>query len=236
MIYNVAFIAIILTQAVVHSCPYLDSLKRDAESATKEEMSKWSRFLRSADSATEGKPKENLLNVNSNKASICAAYKSLKSMYDNAYPPDSDILGQSNIVGKAVRLVWHDGGEYDKTSSDKLGMDGCLSRSGANKGLLEADGIVATVFEPMYRKISDKITKADFIAMIGKIAVEKSAVLPMKMPFYYGRNDVVDCEAGAGRLPNAQDPAGEFKRVFEKQLGFTTAEAGILLIKYILQP
>ena len=42
----------------------------------------------------------------------------------------------SNLVGAALRLVFHDAGEVDIHTADLFGSDGCLADIGPNSGLI----------------------------------------------------------------------------------------------------
>ncbi len=70
----------------------------------------------------------------------------------------------SNLLGSALRLVFHDAGEVDIRTSDLFGSDGCLSDSGPNSGLKEKNTIAMTIIDPYFidmiiamRKILTKI-------------------------------------------------------------------------------
>lgn len=108
-----------------------------------------------------------------------------------------------------------------------MGPDGCMSSSGDNAGLIEANSLVRTVLEPIWQKYCDTISRADFWALFAKLVVEKAdPTHTIRIPFQYGRVDSVACEAGAGRLPNAQLGRNMLQQVFVTQMGLTMNDAG----------
>lgn len=138
---------------------------------------------------------------------------------------------QSDLVGKSLRLAFHDAAEVDITDlSDKMGSDGCLSTSSDNIGLLEDNSIVMTVFEPLWQSVCDKISRADFWVLLAIIFVHEASGQKVSIPFYYGRKDAESsCSDGTGRLPNAFRGASEFQRVFINQMGLTMKDATTLI-------
>lgn len=137
---------------------------------------------------------------------------------------------RSNIFGICIRLAFHDAGEADLRTTDKLGPDGCLSNNESNAGLIENDSLVITLIEPMWQKYCDKISRADFWALMGKLAAERAdPTRTLRIPFQYGRKDNIDCSAGANRLPRSQDGISEFQRVFVQQMKLTLYDAVTLV-------
>jgi hypothetical protein len=89
---------------------------------------------------------------------------------------------------------------------------------------------VTTLLEPIWQKYCDKISRADFWALTGKLAIEYSEPTKfINIPYQYGRIDNRDCSAGTGRLPNAQSGLSEVSRVIVKQMGLTMNDGGLLL-------
>lgn len=127
-----------------------------------------------------------------------------------------------------MRLVFHDVGEVDiRNSVDLLGPDGCLAQNGDSAGLTEATSLVNTVMEPIWQSVCDRISRADFWVLFGKLVVEAAAPsLVAPLVYQYGRVDNMVCEGGGGRLPSAQGGLDEFNRVFVNQMGLTMREAG----------
>ena len=163
----------------------------------------------------------------------CAAYKAVKAAFLAAIPADA--FGQANIFGQAVRLPFHDAGEVDITKSDSSRSDGCLSSDSANAGLVESTSIVNTVFEPIWQANCNLISRADFWVLIGQLAIE--AADPTKtiaFPFVYGRTDVLTCNAGTGRLPDAQLGQTGISQVFVTQMGLTMSDAVNLIGSHTL--
>ena len=142
-----------------------------------------------------------------------------------------DQFALSDLYGKAVRLAFHDAGEVDLTKpTDTMGPDGCLSSSGDNAGLVEPTSPVVTILEPIWQQYCDKISRADFWALFAKLVVEytaKTATDSISINYQYGRKDKTNCEAGSGRLPNAQDGLNAINQVFVKQMGLTIDDAGM---------
>ena len=126
-----------------------------------------------------------------------------------------------------LRLSWHDAAEFDRSSIDLLGPDGCLSQSADNAGLIEPDSLVNTFIEPLWQSVCDRINRADFWALFGKRVVELGEPTgQVDIPFFFGRRSNAACEEGAGRLPKAQPGFSELHCVFEDQLGLSLPEAG----------
>jgi hypothetical protein len=156
----------------------------------------------------------------------------------------------ANILGSAVRLVFHDAGEFDWDATDAFGPDGCLSNSDPNSGLKEASTLTMTLIENLYQNYCDKISRADFWVLFGKIALEsalptgrfasytkypsslvsgqnKSPVL--NIPFQWGRKDApgsCDLPAGITRLPGHQPGLSEFTKTFKNQMCMTVRDGG----------
>ncbi len=134
-------------------------------------------------------------------------------------------FAQSNIFGAAVRLAFHDAGEFDQTSSDAFGPDGCLSSSDDHAGLVEATSLVQTVIEPIWQQWCDKISRADFWALFAKMAAEAAdPTRQLKIAFQYGRKDNAVC-LDNHRMPTAQGGLTEISRVFVTQMGLTLTDA-----------
>jgi hypothetical protein len=167
--------------------------------------------------------KTNYAAASPNQTGICSAYITIS----RAIKIPADTLARSNLFGQAVRLVFHDAGEVDiRSSVDLFGPDGCLANNGDSAGLTEASSLVNSVMEPIWQSVCDRISRADFWVLFGKLMVEAAAVVPVTLPFQYGRRDNVDCEGGAGRLPSAQGGLDEISRVFVSQMGVTLNDAG----------
>ncbi len=142
----------------------------------------------------------------------------------------NDPFIQSNLFGAAVRLSFHDAGEYDQSTGDRLGSDGCLSNSSENRGLVEPNALVNTVIEPLWQSVCDRISRADFWVLYAKRVVEMSEPTDsISIPYHYGRPDSYDCNEGIGRLPGGQNGLDEFRRVFVNQMGLTLSDGVTLL-------
>lgn len=143
-------------------------------------------------------------------------------------PNDNDTFALADIYGKAIRLAFHDAAEFDKSSTDLSGPDGCLSNSPFNNGLVEPASLVNTFIEPLWQSVCDKISRADFWALFAKIMAEEAA-LPEKMniPFSYGRQDSSVC-TDYNRLPDAQKGMNEIIDVFVTRMGLTLADGVVL--------
>lgn len=124
--------------------------------------------------------------------------------------------------------MFHDAGEVDMTNFvDLLGPDGCMCHDGDSAGLTEPTSLVNTVIEPLWQQVCDRISRADFWVLFGKLVVETAASAPVSVAYQYGRRDNVECEGGAGRLPSAQGDLSEISRVFVTQMGLTLNDAGM---------
>jgi len=128
-----------------------------------------------------------------------------------------------------LRLPFHDAAEVDITNaSDKNGPDGCLSGSPDNAGLVESTSLIKTIVEPMWQTMCDKISRADFWVLMGKLAVEATdPTATIRINYQYGRKDSQDCSSayvnGVGRLPDAQSST-EIQEVFVNRMGMTVNE------------
>ena len=136
----------------------------------------------------------------------------------------------ANLIGNALRLAFHDAGEVDIRTTDRFGSDGCLADNGPNSGLKEVNVIARTIIEPLWQEYCDKISRADFWVLFGKIAAESalangrfntaiiaeggvvignpSPLMPyLNIPFQYGRLDAVGpiCDAGSFRADGVTD-------------------------------
>jgi len=156
----------------------------------------------------------------------------------------------ANILGSAARLVFHDAGEFDVRTLDKFGIDGCLSHTGPNSGLMQFDTLPMTLIEGLYQKYCTMMGRADFWVLFGKIAIESAlpngrfaafaGIAPaivagqtanptLTLPFQWGRKDATaSCDGGADRLPAHQPGLSEFTKTYVNQMGLTTIE-GIVL-------
>ena len=142
----------------------------------------------------------------------------------------SSEFAQAGIFGAALRLAFHDAGEIDINTSDLAGPDGCLAETADHMGLFEQGTPSVDFFEPIWQQHCDSISRADFWALIGKIAAERADPShSLNIPFYYGRTDSTSCNVGAGRLPDPGPGLSELKRVFVQQMGLTLADAVTLL-------
>eukprot|EP01038_Epipyxis_sp_PR26KG_P006816 gene6816-9332_t len=167
-----------------------------------------------------------------------------------------DLVGKeyrvANLLGSAARLVFHDAGEFDQNSSDNFGPDGCLSDSDPNSGLKEDVTITMTLIQGLYTKYCDKMSRADFWVLFGKIALESAlpnglfaqvSGLPnllvagqnsktqLNLPFQWGRKDATgscDLPAGVQRLPAHQPGLSEFIKTFVTNMGLTLTDGVVL--------
>jgi len=167
----------------------------------------------------------------------CSVFQSIKEQFYesvNRVIESNDLRALSDIYAQPLRLVFHDAVEVDLTNpDDQMGSDGCLSDDPGNKGLLETDSLVFSLLDPLWQQYCDSISRADFWVLIGKLAVEKAA-LPdgiIKIPYYYGRKDNLECSAGRGRLPDAQhgfESQNGIDQVFVQRMGLTLEDAGMI--------
>eukprot|EP00035_Acanthoeca_spectabilis_P032956 m.21353 g.21353 ORF g.21353 m.21353 type:complete len:485 (+) comp5679_c0_seq1:195-1649(+) len=161
-------------------------------------------------------------------AQYTAMYTALSAFFgpvNNNLPPPE----RGDNVGAAVRLAFHDAGEFDVNAADNFGVDGCvdLSRSD-NNGLTEIIGQLETVRAPFCHFVS----RADFWVLAAKVAVEiRANVNGYTVPFRFGRSDAASCQlpAGPGRLPSAQGGDEEITRVFVNQMQLTFRDAAALI-------
>jgi len=144
---------------------------------------------------------------------------------ENAGNTESEWV-RSNIFGAAIRWAFHDAGEFRADADDTFGPDGCLSRSEANSGLMESDVIAQAVLLPIWNKYCDKLSRADFIALIGAWSAEMGdRSKTLYIPKYWGRKDNEHCNNGAGRLPGHQLGNAETKQTFMDNMKLGMHEA-----------
>jgi len=160
------------------------------------------------------------------------SFLALMAKYDST--PATAKSMKSALFGPALRLAFHDAGEVLMTNTnDKLGPDGCLSKSSDHAGLIEATSAVVTLIEPEWQKFCSRgISRADFWALYGKLVVEYASApeVTVSIPFYYGRKDATTCDAGAGRMP--QGSTSTFSSTlsfFTSNMGLTTNDAITLI-------
>ena len=162
------------------------------------------------------------------KEGICTAYHKVLSSFTALLPAKlskpSDKFQRSNILAKALRLAFHDVGEIDIRTTDLLGPDGCLSDSDENAGLL-TDSIVDTLFEPIYQANRNFISRADFWALLGWLAVYIGSDGQATILYQYGRKDAESCPVSSPRLPGAQLGHDYVISYFQDQLGLTPEDA-----------
>eukprot|EP01038_Epipyxis_sp_PR26KG_P006764 gene6765-9266_t len=169
------------------------------------------------------------------KASICSAYSGMVTQFNILSNSIVDIKIRAHLFGASVRIVWHDAGEYDMNQQDLSGPDGCLSNRVHNAGLWENDSPIIQYVEPIYQMFCDKISRADFWVLWGKIVLEyadqtKYLQINKLISFQYGRSDRSgDCMDGYGRLPSAQGNLTTIKQVFINRLGLTLKDAVTLM-------
>ncbi len=220
--FSLSLVLYLLLNGSCWSCPYLNH--EDGRCLSKNVI--YERRLQPAPSKC---PPLNGSTLIPTKAGICSAYGSIKSDFAKIVAID-DLLAKSRIYGAALRVAFHDAAEGDvQIPSDKLGPDGCLSDSSDNGGLIELDTEVGSILEPIYVKVCDKISRADFWVLFAKLVVEAADPTGVAyIKYQYGRKDADQCNTGAsGRLPFPQRGMEELKRVFVDQMGLTLDEAGI---------
>ena len=127
-----------------------------------------------------------------------------------------------------MRLVFHDVIDLDLSKpGDLMGADGCIGDAAESAGLIEPSSPVLTQMEPIYQKYCDVINRADFFVLFAKLVIEKSEPTgTIKLPFQVGRRETRNCNAGAGRAPDAQDGVPALRQAFVNQLGLNYSDAG----------
>jgi len=88
---------------------------------------------------------------------------------------------------------------------------------------------VDSLFEPIYQRYCDSISRADFWALLGWLAINLSSNGAIPISFQYGRKDAVNCEVPRTRLPSAQKNIKHIEEVFTAQMGLTLSDAVTLL-------
>ena len=179
-------------------------------------------------SINNGKP------VTYSAAGLCAAYAGIKAQFltivNNLKAQNTDASKKqlASIYGKAVRMVFHDAVDLDLTQSDLMGADGCIGDAHGSAGLIEQTSPIFTVFESIYQQFCDRINRADFFVLMGKLVIETAEPTnTIKLSFQYGRRETYDCSAGIGRDPNAQLGVHAIKQAFVVQMGLSYADAGM---------
>jgi len=136
----------------------------------------------------------------------------------------------ADFNAKILRTSFHDAAEVDLTNStDKNGPDGCLSSSHDNAGLIEPDSILLTSIEAMWQNSCDKISRADFWAMLAIIAVKQAEpTRTISIPYFYGRDDAAVCSYTGSRLP-VSELSTNIQTVFANRMGLSITDAVALL-------
>ena len=102
-----------------------------------------------------------------------------------------------------------------------------------NAGLIPFGSITTTLvdslFEPIYQRYCDSISRADFWALLGWLAINLSSNGAIPISFQYGRKDTATCEVPRARLPSAQKGRNNIEEVFIAQMGLTLSDAVTLL-------
>jgi hypothetical protein len=171
--------------------------------------------------------------VEYSSANLCSAYADIKAQFlsivnnlksQTTYAAKKEL---ASIFGKAVRMVFHDAVDLDLTKTDLMGADGCIGSAHGSAGLIEQTSPIFTVYEPIYQSFCDKINRADFYVLMGKLVIEiTEPTNSIKLTYQYGRKETSDCSAGIGRDPGAQDGMHAIKQAFVVQMGLTYEDAG----------
>jgi len=157
-----------------------------------------------------------------------SALPGIKADFKALFPVDNKESEwvRSNIFGTAIRWAFHDAGEFRMDADDTFGPDGCLSNSEANGGLKENEVIAQAVLMPIWNKYCNKLSRADFIALIGAWSAEMGdRSHSLYIPKYWGRKDNEHCNDGAGRLPGHQLGNAETKKTFVDNMKMGVHEA-----------
>lgn len=220
---NILFCLLLLVAlGGLYACPFFEH-----NSIPLAERKLFSGIAASAKNITSHCKKTHFASIIPSARGICSAHASIHSAMD--YLLDTGTLQRSDLYAQAVRLAFHDAGEIEtRTCSDSFGPDGCLSSQGS-AGLIEREAFTNVFIEPIWQSMCDRISRADFWALFGTVAVERAARFAVSLTFQYGRSDKTECEGGAGRLPSAQGGLEELKRIFVDQMGLTMNDAGMLM-------
>jgi hypothetical protein len=227
MFVPIAFLSFVLIY-FTEACPYRDSKSRRLDST---EPPHYNPGYTYGGSFAPFCKKTNGGEPSSTFESVCSAYSYVSTAFESSIP--SDLKGAASLFAKALRLTWHDAGEYDQTTTDLLGPDGCLSYTAVNAGMIESTSIVTLIFDEIWQNVCDQISRADFWTMLGKIAFEYSQFADEKnfttvrTSYAYGRRDNKNCSAGEGRLPSPQNATSEIIRVFITQMGLNRSDSGL---------
>ena len=153
-------------------------------------------------------------------------YSAIETAIADSNPRNTPREERGDMVGGIVRLSFHDAGEFDQTTADALGPDGCVDLTkGDNAGL----AAVIADLDGMWAPFCDIISKADFWVLAAKVSVEVTAVMDYEVPFRYGRTTAAECGYDGDRLPAAEGGAEEIERVFVTAMGLTFRDAVALL-------
>lgn len=204
----------------IYCCPFLRQHSGNSSASLARQSGK---FAATSFGAFCGRT--NSLFVSPSVPSTCSAYREIQALFNGLI--GANVQSKSAIFGTVIRLSFHDAGEIDITNqNDFLGPDGCLASDGSSNGLTESSSIAMRYLEPIYQVVCDRISRADFWALLGLLTLEKTITPPIPTPFYFGRRDNTQCDSGGGRLPRADGGMDEIERVFVRQMGLTIEEAG----------
>jgi hypothetical protein len=123
--------------------------------------------------------------------------------------------------------VFHDAVDLDLANHDLNDADGCIGDTYGSACLIEPNSPMFSVYEPMYQTYCDKINRADFFVLIGKLVIETAEPThSINLSFQYGRREAFDCSAGVGRDPDAQQGVHAIKQSYVVQMGLSYEDAG----------
>ncbi|KAL7547009.1 hypothetical protein ACHAWF_010331 [Thalassiosira exigua] len=145
-----------------------------------------------------------------------------------AFPDD---VSRAHILGGIVRLAAHDFMDFNQTSADFMGADGCIDMGHpSNAGLPEDIWCPTCDLRVIYESKYLSMSKADFwiAAANAVIKLTSSDGLDLKSTFLWGRTDAVDCVDSATRLPAASS-CTEVKEVFLDRMGLSWTDAVALI-------
>ena len=177
-----------------------------------------------------------LSNVSASCVDVSRYYQIYDDILSLATSIDNDI-DRSHFYGGIVRLVAHDFMDYDQSSSDPMGMDGCIDWiHGANAGLSSIWNEHTDLYKLHETKYSD-ISRPDFWIIAANAVIYHTSIdnsLDLINTFYWGRKERNECLDSAQRLPHAssqevRSSCQQVEDVFLTRMGLTWKDAVALM-------
>eukprot|EP00804_Cyclotella_cryptica_P029090 CCRYP_005275-RB/>CCRYP_005275-RB protein AED:0.07 eAED:0.07 QI:278/0.6/0.83/1/0.6/0.5/6/445/730 len=144
----------------------------------------------------------------------------------------SDNIARSHFLGGIVRLAAHDFMDFDRSSSEKYGPDGCFDPAhDANRGLPDDVWCETCLLRSLYEAKYSRLSRADFWIASANAVIRQTSInntLDLKEHFTWGRIDKDSCQGSGDRIP-APTKCSEVESAFLVRMGLEWRDAVALL-------